>query len=117
MPATLLLDRATNDLCIDALGNIAVATEPYSIVQDAASACRVFYGEAWYDTSRGVPYFDQVFSGTTPLAVLRERLAAEAKRVPGVAGATVSLAPIGGRKLAGQVELRLTNGTVQTAAF
>ena len=48
--ATLLLDRTTWDLCLDANGNIAMATGPYAIAQDVASAVRL-----WHDTTKGVP--------------------------------------------------------------
>lgn len=117
MAATLLLDRDTNDLCLDALGNIAVATEPYSTVQDAASACRVFYGEAYYDTTLGVPFIEQVFSGATPVAVLKQRMAAEAERVPGVASATVSIGALASRSLNGQIRVTLTDGSTHSLAL
>ena len=54
---TLLLDQTTWDLTLDANNNIALAAEPYAFAQDAASAIRLFQGELWYDTTRGVPYF------------------------------------------------------------
>jgi hypothetical protein len=54
---TLLLDRSLWDLTLDINGNIAMASEPYAIAQDVASACRTFLGECYYDTSQGVPYF------------------------------------------------------------
>ncbi len=117
MAATLLLDRDTNDLCLDALGNIAVATEPYSIAQDAASACRVFLGEAYYDTTLGVPFLDQVFSGATPVAILKQRMATEAERVPGVASAAVVIGSLVGRTLTGQVQVTLADGTTQSLAL
>lgn len=34
MASTLLLDTLAWDLAVDAAGNIAVATEPYSLAQD-----------------------------------------------------------------------------------
>ena len=39
---TLLLDLTNWDLLVDASGNIAVASDPYSVAQDVASAVRVF---------------------------------------------------------------------------
>jgi hypothetical protein len=42
---TLLLDVSSWDLCLDAAGNIAMASNPYSIAQDAASAIRTFAGD------------------------------------------------------------------------
>lgn len=52
---TLLLDRATWDLAVDAQGNIAVADVPYATAQDVSSAVREFRGECWYNTALGLP--------------------------------------------------------------
>lgn len=117
MASTLLLDRDGWDLCADALGNIAVASEPYAIAQDAASAARVFYGESVYDATIGVPYFEQVFAGATPVQILKERMAIEAGRVPGVASARVALRLIAARRVTCQLQLTLTDGTAQTASL
>lgn len=117
MTATLLLDRSANDLCLDALGNIALATDPYATLQNAASAVRVFRGEAYYDTTIGVPYLEAVFNGSTPIAILRERMAAEARSVPGVVAASVAIASIDRRSLTGQLQITLADGSTQTAAL
>lgn len=109
MAATLLLNRDTWDLAIDAAGNIAVASEPYSQQQDVASECRVFDGECYYDTTRGVPYFTSILGRQQPSQVLKERLAAAAKLVPGVTQATVFLTSIDKRQVRGQVQFN--NGT------
>lgn len=110
MSTSLLLDRDSNDICVDASGNIALASEPYSQAQDAASACKLFEGEAWYDTTIGVPYFTQVFRGGQPVQVLKARLAAAAQSVPGVAAATVVLTELTERTLTGQLQLRTDTG-------
>lgn len=114
MATTLLLDRDGNDLCLDASGNIALASEPYSQVQDAASACKLFEGEAWYDTTIGVPYFQQVFRGGQPVQVLKARLVLAAESVPGVTAAMVALTELTDRTLAGQVQVRTDSGAVVT---
>lgn len=115
MASTLLLDRTDWDLVTDASGNIAVATEPYAQLQDAASACRVFAGEAYYDTSAGVPYFDQVFNGGTPVQILKSRMAAAAKETPGVADAVVAIDRLSARDLTGQLQVTLDDGTALVA--
>ena len=51
---TLLLDPLKWDLVVDAAGNIAVASPPYALAQDAASSIKLFSGECYYDTSIGV---------------------------------------------------------------
>ncbi len=46
MASTLLLDQVTWDLAVDTSGNIAVASDPYSQAQDAASSIKTFAGES-----------------------------------------------------------------------
>lgn len=117
MATTLLLDRDTWDIVLDASGNIALASEPYSQVQDAASACKLFEGEAWYDTTIGVPYFTQVFRGAQPVQVLKARMVLAAQSVPGVVSATVVLTALSGRTLGGQIQIRTDAGAVVTASL
>lgn len=117
MAATLLLDRSSWDCCLTVNGNIAVATEPYSQVQDVASACRLLEGEAWYDNQIGVPYFQQILGQFQPLQVLREKLNIEAATVPGVTSATAVLEAIVDRSLSGQVQITTEDGTTQTVTL
>ena len=56
---TLYLDPQNWDLVLDAAGNIAMAKDPYAKAQDVASACRLFSGELYYDTEKGIPYFEE----------------------------------------------------------
>lgn len=104
MAKTLLLDRSTWDCCLNASGNIALASEPYSKEQDVASECRVFEGECYYDTTIGIPYFGAVLGVPTPVQIYKEKLVAAAERVPGVGKVTVYLTEISERKLGGQVQ-------------
>jgi hypothetical protein len=104
MAATLLLDRAGWDLCLTANGDIAVATEPYAQEQDVASECRVFEGECYYDTTRGIPYLTSILGRPVPVQILKEKLAEAARRVPGVRTATVYLTDITARSISGQVQ-------------
>lgn len=109
-PATLLLDRSTWDLVQDASGNIAVAAEPYSLAQDAASAIRTFLGECYLDTSIGVPYLQQVFGKAIPATVLQSLLVDAALTVPDVASAQVALQQVTNRLVTGQVQVVSTSG-------
>lgn len=114
MAATLLLDLDGWDLCVDASGNWAVATEPYSQAQDAASAARVFQGEAYYDTTLGIPYFSEVLGRSQPTQILRARLQQAALTVPGVTAATAILTGGGPtREMTGQLQITTESG-VQT---
>lgn len=102
---TLLLDTVGWDLCVDANGNIAVASDPYSLAQDAASAMRTFQGEAYYDTSLGVPYWTKVMGKAPPLSLVKALLGNEALRVPGVSAVKVFVSGYQDRKVTGQVQL------------
>ncbi len=115
---TLLLSTDLWDLCLDASGNIAVASDPYSVAQDVASACRVFRGEQWYNTSAGVPYFQQILGQSPPASFIKAQIAAAAATVPGCANPVVYLSGLGAdRALAGQVQFTDSNGTVQAVGF
>lgn len=111
MANTLLLDRGPWDLCVDGARNIAVASEPYSIVQDVASACRLFTNELWYGGDQGVPYFSQVLGKFRPIGILKERLRRQALSVPGVLSATVFLEEVGDRVMSGQVQIVTSTGS------
>lgn len=114
---TLLLDPATWDLLIDANGNVAVASDPYSQVQDAASAIRLFQGELWYDTSQGIPYFSDVYGKRPPVSLLKARFIAAALTVPGVVSARVFISSISGRRISGQVQIKNQSGQTAAAGF
>lgn len=108
---TLLLDRTRWDVCLDAAGNIAVASEPYAIAQDVASAIRLFRGELWYDTSSGVPYFEQILGRSPPLGVVKAELIKAAMTVPLVDTVKVFISAADGRAIVGQVQVTDAGGT------
>lgn len=115
---TLLLDQNLWDLCCDAYGNIAMASPPYSLAQDAASQIRTFLGELWYDTSQGVPYLQTILGEYPPLPLVKAALQAAAFTVPGVVTATVVLSAISAsRNLSGQVTITDTAGNSSAAGF
>jgi hypothetical protein len=112
---SLLLARDTWDLVIDANANVAVATAPYALAQEAACAIQTWAGEEWFNTAAGVPYLTQVFTGVPPsLPQIKQLLINAALTVPGVASAQVYVNSISLRGLSGQVQI--TSSTGQTAA-
>lgn len=113
---TLLLDIATWDLTIDAYGNIAKATDPYSTAQDVATQCRLFEGELWYDTTQGVPYKTQILGKPLSVNFLKAQLTAAAMLVPGVASVEVFITGFNGRQVTGQIQFVDTNGNAATIA-
>ncbi|MFY2587437.1 hypothetical protein [Achromobacter xylosoxidans] len=114
---TLLLDRTAWDLVLDAAGNIAMASNPYAVAQDVASAIKLFRGELFYDTAKGIPYWTEVLGQLPPLALVREWLRAAALTVPDVADAVPAITAFENRRLSGYVEVTLTNGKTSTITF
>lgn len=114
---TLLLDTVEWDLLLDVDGNWAVASNPYALAQDAASAIRTFQGELWYDTTQGVPYFTEILGKTPPLNLMKQKFEAAAKTVPGVVAAICYITEIRDRKVSGQVQVTDTAGVISAAGF
>lgn len=114
---TLLLDRTIWDVCLDSSGNIALASPPYAIAQDVASAVRLFLGEAYYDTTQGVPYFSQILGHLPPLTLMKAQFVAAALTVPGVVSAVCFISEITGRKVSGQIQVTDSAGVVTNVSF
>lgn len=114
---TLLLDTALWDLCLDASGNIARAREPYAIAQDVASAIKLFAGELYYDTTKGVPYFGQILGEYPPASFVQAKLVDAALTVPDVAQARCVGLKLSNRELSGTVEVIDTAGRAQNVSF
>lgn len=101
---TLLLDQTQWDLIIDSAGNIATAAPAYALAQDVASAVRLFLGELWFDTSKGVPYFEDVFGQLPPISLLTGLIEKAALTVPGVVSARCIIQTIEARSVSGQIQ-------------
>ena len=123
MASTLLLDRTLWDLCLTTEGNIAVASEPYAIAQDVASAVRLFDAELWYDTGKGVPYFSEILGHQPPLSLMKAEFVKAALTVPLVASVKVFVSNSGAqqsshhdhlvaeREVTGQIQITDTSNT------
>lgn len=107
---TLLLDVDQWDLVATVSGNIAVASEPYAQAQDAASAIRLFAGELWYDTTKGLPYWPSILGKPPSLAFLKAKFVEAAMTVPGVTAARAFLASFKDRIASGQVQITTDKG-------
>ena len=114
---TLLLDVITWDLALDVDGNIAVASNPYSQAQDAASACKLFQGELYFDITKGVPYFDEILSHAPPIGLMKARLVTAALTVPGIVKARVFFMRWTERRPVGQVQILNTENEASVAGF
>lgn len=105
------------DLCLDAYGNIAMASAPYAIAQDVASALKTFAGEVWYDTMLGIPYLTQVLGQNPPISLLKKLFTDAALTVPGVVTAQAFITGISNRQLTGTVQITDTNGVQSNVGF
>lgn len=114
--SSLLLSPVTWDLLVDASGNIAVASAPYALAQDAACAIQTYLGEVYYDTSQGVPYAN-IQGKPLSLNYLKMQLSAAAETVPGVVSAQVFIVSFTARKITGQVQVTDSTGTTTAATF
>lgn len=121
---TLLLDRSAWDLVADASRNIAVAGDPYSQAQDAASEIRTFLGEAYYDVEKGVPYWDQsvdasdgILGRAPPLSYMKAKFVEAALTVPGVTAAKAFIRSVSHREVTGQVQITTDRGATVAANF
>lgn len=115
MSKTLLLDRTAWDLVLDSAGNIALASDPYSVAQDVASAVRTFAGELWYDTTQGVPYWEQILGKRPALSLVKAAVVKAALTVPDVISARCLIASFKDRVLTGQVQVKLTDAASAAA--
>lgn len=114
---TLLLATDTWDLVSDANGNIAVASAPYAMAQDVASAIRLFAGELWYDTAQGVPYFDVILGQRAPFQIVKAQIEKAAMTVPDVVAARCTLAALKNRVLTGQILVTDAKGVSNNVHF
>lgn len=86
---TLLLTPPTNtggwDLVLDKSNNLQVATGPYAIAQDVASAVKTFVGECWYNANLGVPYFQFILGKLPSLEFMKTKFINAGLTTPNVA--------------------------------
>lgn len=116
MATTLALDDANWDLTVDANGNIATVSGGAQLAQDAASACRLFLGELYYDVSQGVPFWGQLLGTGTlpPNSLIVAKLEAAALTVIGVETASISITSITKRTVSGTVTVSGTDSSGNT---
>ena len=114
---TLLLDQGQWDLVIDSAGNIAMATPPYALAQDVASAVRLFLGELWYSTKKGIPYFEDVLGHLPPLSLMTGYIEKAALTVPGVVSAQCIISAFDSREIGGQIQFIDETGAANNVTF
>lgn len=112
---TWLLSWDTGDSCLDANGNIAVASAPYAIAQDVSTQESTFLGECWYDNTQGVPYWQLILGKRPTASLMVSVLEAQALLVPDVETATATIGGINAKRGAiGQMLIVDTDGNETT---
>lgn len=96
---TMLLNPQTWDLLLTSNGDIAKASDPYAKAQDVASACKLFNGELWYNTDKGIHYFEQILGYRPPLSLLKKEFEQAALSVPDVVQANAQFDILGGDRI------------------
>ena len=114
---TLLLDRTAWDLLVDSSGNIAVAADPYSMAQDAASNIKLFQGELYFNTTQGIPYYTQILGQAPSIGLIKGYFVNAALLVPGVVTAKCFVSSLVNRVLHGQVQVTDSTNTTTAAGF
>lgn len=123
---TMLLDNTFWDLVVDANGNWAVASAPYAIAQDVASAIKTFQlqplgsGEVWYNGLLGIPYFAKILGYNPPVSVFQTYMVNAALTVPNVVPMPAPVCTITGftdRGVTGQVTFTDDAGNTQTVTL
>src|SRR6185312_17504381 len=109
MAKTLPLDGGW-DVILDPAGNWLLANPDSSIAQDVASAIRTFLGECWYDSTLGLPYFEQILGQRPPRSLVVSKIQREALRIPDVATAAVTLLGLKDRALTGVLQITRASG-------
>lgn len=113
---TLYLDENW-DLAVDSSGNIAVASDPYALAQNAASAIRCFQGDCYYNQELGVPYFQNVLGKLPPVEYMKSQFVKAALTVPGVVKARCFISEVTDRAVHGQVQVTDLNNFTIAAGF
>lgn len=114
---TLLLDQSAWDLVLDINGNIAVASAPYSVAQDVASATRTFLGECPFDTSQGLPYWQNILGQHPPISYIQQQLVNAAMSVPNVTKAVAHFNGYSNRVLTGQIQVTDVDGNTSNIGY
>lgn len=115
---TMQLDVSTWDLTLDGSGNIAIADESYSVAQDVASACLVFSGECYYDTTLGIPWKTDVLGKRPTPSFIQQKLRSEALKLPVVTQAVTSVFfDKNTRSMRGNIRVTDINGNIAEATL
>lgn len=109
-----LATNETNDIFIDASGNIAVASGQAASAQTVRHAVLTNYGELPLDQTAGVPYFNTVFTDAPNLEAFRQEVQRTAEGVEEVRSVSDFVIQIKNGVLRYQMKVTLTDGSEVT---
>ncbi len=101
---------------MDAFSSIAVASAPFSVAQDVASAQKTVLGEVYYDSTKGVDYFGSILGQPPDLSSIAEMMEEAALTISGVVSATTTLAEDSSRGAIGETVFTTVSGQNGTAS-
>ena len=107
---SLYLNPETWDMQLDASGNLKTTEGDYCIAQSVANAQRLFRGEAYFNTHKGIPYFRYIEGHMPPDSLIMAYLEQAARSVPKVAAARVRLSGFAERAVHGETIITTING-------
>ena len=105
------------DLVLDSNGNLAIQMGPAAIAQDVASAVSVFLGEAYWDTTLGIPWISDVFNSNYNPQLITSLLEQTALTVPGVVSAKATIISFSQGRISGTIQVIDTTGIAQGVSF
>lgn len=106
------------DITLDDSGNIGSTANPYAVAQDVACACSTFMGEAWYDTTLGIPYYERIVGHWPGTQLINTKMQSEALRLPYVQSAfCTTIVGKADRKASGVMTITDTNNVQTTINF
>jgi hypothetical protein len=94
-----------------------MASNPYSLAQDAASAIKTWSGECYFDTTQGIPYATEILGYNPPIELMKSQFVAAALTVPEVIAAKVYISGANNRLLSGQVHVTNNAGVTSKIGF
>jgi hypothetical protein len=107
--------NANGDSYLDTSGNIATLSGAAAVAQDVATQCSTFLGECWYDSTQGIPYWQQILGKRPPASLIASLFENQALKVPDVATATMVVTGITAQRgLVGQLTITDTDGNTTT---
>ncbi len=114
---TMKLDHDTWDIVLDGSGNMALETGAAAQAQDAASEIKLFRGELYYDTGRGVPYWQQILGYIPRVSLIKAKYTDAASLVPGVVRTTCQIESVRDRHVIGTVYIANEEGQTRIERF